>query len=37
MEEIIGALEAQNTWLIVPFHARKWKIACKWVYRIKYQ
>jgi len=36
MQEEIQALEANNTWLIVPLPPHKKPIGCKWVYKVKF-
>ena len=33
----IVALEANNTWSLIPLPAHKKPIGCKWVYKIKHK
>lgn len=36
MQKELDALEANNTWILVPLPPGKKTIGCRWVYRIKY-
>lgn len=33
----IAALEAKNTWTLIPLPTNKHPIGCKWVYKIQYR
>ena len=37
MKDELDAMEANNTWSVVPLPSWKYSIGCKWVYKVKHK